>query len=124
MVSTSTNCDTAVRKCFEGLLIVCMCHEAQRHVVPGPPLSHSPQQCHQVFKDFVSAIPMLEDILSCVTVIQVVVLKDTFKVACMEVVGIVQSKGCWNELEAIYYLVKLIRGVVQDIEAERPMIGR
>ncbi|KAK7391790.1 hypothetical protein VNO78_20211 [Psophocarpus tetragonolobus] len=84
----------------------------------------------QVLKDFASVFPMLEDILSCASVIQMVVLEDTFKVASMEdplareVAGIVQSEGFWNELEAVYSLVKLIRGVVQDIEAERPMIGR
>ncbi|XP_040869342.1 uncharacterized protein [Glycine max] len=90
--------------------------------VPSP-------KCH-VLKDFTSVFPMLEDILSCAAVIQMVVLEDTFKVVCMEdplareVAGIVQSEGFWNELEAVYSLVKLIRGVVQDIEAERPLIGR
>ncbi|XP_020236225.1 uncharacterized protein LOC109815821 isoform X2 [Cajanus cajan] len=84
----------------------------------------------RVLKDFASVFPMLEDILSCAAVIQMVVLEDTFKVACMEdplareVAGIVQSEGFWNELEAVYSLVKLIRGVVQDIESERPLIGR
>ncbi|KAK7278360.1 hypothetical protein RJT34_23388 [Clitoria ternatea] len=83
-----------------------------------------------VLKDFVSVFPMLEDILSCARVIQMVMLEDTFKVACMEdplareVVGIIQNEGFWNDLEAVYSLVKLIRGVVQDIEAERPLIGR
>ena len=91
--------------------------------VPSP-------KCH-VLKDFAASVfPMLEDILSCAAVIQMVVLEDTFKVACMEdplareVAGIVQSEGFWNELEAVYSLVKLIRGVVQDIGAERPLIGR
>ncbi|XP_027365213.1 uncharacterized protein LOC113872125 [Abrus precatorius] len=83
-----------------------------------------------VLKNFASVFPMLEDILSCSRVIQMVMLEDTFKVACMEdplareVAGIIQSDAFWNELEAVYSLVKLIRGVVQDIEAERPLIGR
>ncbi|KAK7314891.1 hypothetical protein VNO77_33420 [Canavalia gladiata] len=81
-------------------------------------------------KNFASVFPMLEDILSCARVIQMVMMEDTFKVMCMEdplareVAGMVQNEGFWNELEAVYSLVKLIRGMVQDIEAERPLIGR
>ncbi|KAK7270786.1 hypothetical protein RJT34_26208 [Clitoria ternatea] len=81
-------------------------------------------------KNFGSVFPMLEDILSCARVIQMVLLEDTFKVSCMEdplareVAGMVQNEGFWNELEAVYSLVKLIKGMVQDIEDERPLIGR
>ena len=81
-------------------------------------------------KNFASVFPMLEDILSCARVIQMVMLEDTFKLACMEdplareVAGIIQNEGFWNELEAVYSLVKLIKEVIQDIEAERPLIGR
>ncbi|BAT94826.1 hypothetical protein LR48_Vigan02g175200 [Vigna angularis] len=89
-----------------------------------------PSPKFDVLKDFTSVFPMLEDILRCAAVIQMVVMEDAFKVACMEdplareIAGIVQSEGFWNELEAVYSLVKLIRGVVQDIEAERPLVGR
>ncbi|XP_019453237.1 PREDICTED: uncharacterized protein LOC109354892 [Lupinus angustifolius] len=83
-----------------------------------------------VLKDFASVFPMLEDILSCARVIQMVTLEDTFKVTFMEdplareVAAMVQNGVFWNELEAVYSLVKLIKGMVQDIEAERPLIGR
>lgn len=89
-----------------------------------------PSPKYDALKDFASVFPMLEDILSCARVIQMVMLEDTFKVTCMEdplareVAGMVQNEGFWNELEAVYSLVKLIRGMVQDIEAERPLIGR
>ncbi|KAJ1431341.1 Ribonuclease H-like superfamily [Sesbania bispinosa] len=81
-------------------------------------------------KNFASVFPMLEDILTCARVIQMVMLEDTFKVMCMEdplareVAGMVQNEGFWNELEAVYSLVKLIKGMVQDMEAERPLLGR
>ncbi|KAF7813310.1 uncharacterized protein G2W53_034286 [Senna tora] len=81
-------------------------------------------------KNFSSVIPMLDDILSCARVIQIVMLEDSFKVTCMEdplareVAEMIQSDGFWNELEAVYSLVKLIRGMVRDMEAERPLIGR
>jgi len=41
-----------------------------------------------------------------------------------EVAGMVQNEGFWNELEAVYSAVKLVRGMVHDAEAERPLIGR
>ncbi|OMO98054.1 hypothetical protein COLO4_14176 [Corchorus olitorius] len=73
---------------------------------------------------------MLEDILSCSRVLQMVVLDDSYKVICVEdpvareVAGIVQNEGFWNDLEAVYSLVKLIRGMAQEIEVERPLIGQ
>ncbi|CAL5185042.1 unnamed protein product [Lathyrus oleraceus] len=81
-------------------------------------------------KNFSSVFPMLEDILSCARVIQMVVMEDGFKAMFMEdpvareVAGLVQSELFWNELEAVYSLVKIIKGMVHDIEAERPLIGR
>ncbi|RYR58206.1 hypothetical protein Ahy_A05g023872 [Arachis hypogaea] len=81
-------------------------------------------------KNFAALFPMLEDIWSCARVIQMVVMEDTFKVNCMEdplareVAAMVQNEGFWNELEAVYSIVKVIRGMIQDIEAERPLIGR
>ncbi|OMO85876.1 hypothetical protein CCACVL1_09948 [Corchorus capsularis] len=73
---------------------------------------------------------MLEDILSCSRVLQMVVLDDSYKAICVEdpvareVAGIVQNEGFWNDLEAVYSLVKLIRGMAQEIEVERPLIGQ
>ncbi|XP_020226715.1 uncharacterized protein LOC109808227 isoform X1 [Cajanus cajan] len=81
-------------------------------------------------RNFHVVLPLLEDVLSCARVMQMVVMEDVFKVVCMEdplareVAGMVQSEGFWNELEAVYSLVKLVRGMVQDVEAERPLIGR
>ncbi|XP_054787371.1 uncharacterized protein LOC129293431 isoform X1 [Prosopis cineraria] len=81
-------------------------------------------------KNFASVFPMLEDFLSCARVIQMVMLEDSFKVTCMEdplareVAELTQSDRFWNELEAVYSLVKLIKAMVRDMEAERPLIGR
>ncbi|XP_021823395.1 uncharacterized protein LOC110764696 [Prunus avium] len=81
-------------------------------------------------KNFAPVYAMLEDIWSCARILQMVVLDDCYKVICVEdpiakeVGGMIQSEGFWNELEAVYSLVKLIRGMAQEIEAERPLIGR
>lgn len=88
-----------------------------------------PPKCDPM-TNFASVFPMLEDILSCARIIQMVMLEDSFKVMCMEdplareVAGMVQNEEFWNELEAVYSLVKIIKGMVQDMEAERPLIGR
>ncbi|KAG7982507.1 hypothetical protein I3843_04G056600 [Carya illinoinensis] len=81
-------------------------------------------------KNFEPVFSMLEDILSCAQVLQMVVLDETYKVACVEdsiareVAGLIQTGGFWNELEAVFSLVKLIREMVQEIAADRPLIGQ
>ncbi|XP_044504645.1 uncharacterized protein LOC123224926 isoform X2 [Mangifera indica] len=80
--------------------------------------------------NFVPVFAMLEDILNSAGVLQMVVLDESFKLSCMddpvsrEVVGLIQSEAFWNELEAVYSLVKLIKGMTQEIEADRPLIGQ
>ncbi|KAJ4706177.1 Ribonuclease H-like domain containing protein [Melia azedarach] len=80
--------------------------------------------------NFVPLFAMLEDIWSSARVLQMVVLDDSCKVSCVEdpiareVVGMIQSEVFWNELEAVYSLAKLIKGMTQEIEAERPLIGQ
>lgn len=81
-------------------------------------------------KNFAPVYAMFEDVLSCSRILQMVVLDDSCKVTFVEdpigreVAGMIQSEGFWNELEAVYSLVKLIRGMAQEIEAERPLIGQ
>lgn len=96
----------------------------------GAGLIRLPSMKCDPLKNFGVVFPMLEDVLSCARVIQMVVMDDGFKEMCMEdplareVAGMVKNEGFWNELEAVYSLVKIVRGMVQDVEAERPLIGR
>ncbi|GAV89420.1 hypothetical protein CFOL_v3_32835 [Cephalotus follicularis] len=81
-------------------------------------------------KNFAPVFAMLEDILSCARVLQMLVLDDSYNGIGVEdpigreVAGMIQSERFWNELESVYSLVKLIRGMAQEIEAERPLIGQ
>ncbi|KAF5959884.1 hypothetical protein HYC85_001093 [Camellia sinensis] len=81
-------------------------------------------------KNFTSVIAMLEDILSCAQVLHLIVSDDSYKVIgvddplAREVAEMIQDVGFWNELEAVHSLVKLIRGMVEDIEAEKPLVGQ
>ncbi|XP_065870949.1 uncharacterized protein [Euphorbia lathyris] len=80
--------------------------------------------------DFMPFYVMLEDILSSARVLHTVVLDDSYKVVCVEesigreVAGLIQNEGFWNEVEAVYSLMKLIRGMAHEIEVERPLIGQ
>ncbi|KAJ4844033.1 hypothetical protein Tsubulata_024669 [Turnera subulata] len=81
-------------------------------------------------RDFMAVHVMLEDVLSNARVLQMVALDDSYKAVygedsiAREVSGLIQNDGFWNDLEAAYSLVKLIKGMAQDIEAERPLIGQ
>ncbi|KAG6426477.1 hypothetical protein SASPL_110700 [Salvia splendens] len=75
-------------------------------------------------------IAMLEGVLTCSQILRLVVLDDTFKVACLEdlaaaeVAGVVQDVGFWNEVEAAHSLIKLLISMAEEVEAERPLVGR
>ncbi|KAL3521447.1 hypothetical protein ACH5RR_019596 [Cinchona calisaya] len=81
-------------------------------------------------KNFAAVMLMIEDILSYAQLLHLVVLDDSYKVVCMEdsiakeVADTIQDVGFWNDLEAVHSLVKLIRGMAEDIEAERPLVGQ
>ncbi|KAG6429536.1 hypothetical protein SASPL_107588 [Salvia splendens] len=75
-------------------------------------------------------IAMLEGVLTCSQILHLVVLDDTFKVACLEdlaaaeVAGVVQDVGFWNEVEAAHSLIKLIMSMAEEVEAQRPLVGQ
>ncbi|CAN1267227.1 hypothetical protein LINPERPRIM_LOCUS12774 [Linum perenne] len=81
-------------------------------------------------KDYLAVHMMLEDILMCARVLQMVFLDDSYKAlfieepVAREIAGLVQSERFWNDLDAVYSLVKLVRGMSQDVEAERPLVGQ
>lgn len=75
-------------------------------------------------------IAMLEDLLTCSQILHLVVMDDSYKVVCLEdsataeVTAFIQDVGFWNNLEAVHSLVKLIMGMAEEIEAERPLVGQ
>lgn len=88
-----------------------------------------PPKCGNL-KNFAPIIAMMEDILSSARVLQVVVLDDSYKALFLEdpvareVAEMIQDMRFWNEVEVIHSLVKLIRGMADEIEAERPLVGQ
>ncbi|XP_052171720.1 LOW QUALITY PROTEIN: uncharacterized protein LOC127787694 [Diospyros lotus] len=73
---------------------------------------------------------MVEDILSYAQALQLVVLDEEYKTVSMEdqiareVEDMTRDPHFWNELEAVHSLVKLIKGMAQEIETERPLVGQ
>ncbi|XP_059629479.1 uncharacterized protein LOC132271977 [Cornus florida] len=90
--------------------------------VPSPKCNNS--------KNFAPVMAMLEDMLSCARVLQLLVLDDSYKIMCgddpiaREIAEIIQDVEFWNDLEAVHSLVKLVKGMAEEIEAERPLVAQ
>ncbi|KAK3145178.1 hypothetical protein QOZ80_4AG0324630 [Eleusine coracana subsp. coracana] len=80
--------------------------------------------------DFTAAFAMLEDVLTSARPLQLAVLEETYKLLCIddaaarEVVGMVQNRAFWTEVEAAHSLVKLITDTAKEMETERPLVGQ
>lgn len=115
------NSRSQVRKSFQKFQL----HEFEQYGLLRVPLPNC-----DITKEFAPLTAMLEDILSSAQLLQVAVLDDSYKAlfvedpVAREVAGMVQDVGFWNEVEAIYSLVKLIRGMAEEIEAERPLVAQ
>ncbi|XAR66163.1 hypothetical protein NMG60_11012283 [Bertholletia excelsa] len=105
-------------------------HRFRSEDVELPGLIRVPPSKCDYSKNFASVIAMLEDILICSRVLHMVVLDDSYKALgvedplAREVSEMIQNVGFWNELEAAHSLVKLIRGMAEEIEADRPLVGQ
>lgn len=80
--------------------------------------------------EFHSVFAMMEDTLSSVRALQLVLLDEGFKMVAIEDQGareigdMIRDVGFWNELEAVHGLLKLVKDMAQEIEAERPLVGQ
>ncbi|PSS04093.1 Proline-rich receptor-like protein kinase [Actinidia chinensis var. chinensis] len=74
--------------------------------------------------------PMVEDVLSSARAFQLVLLDESFKIVSMEeqiareIEDMMRDPKFWNELEAVHSLVKLIKGMAQEVERDRPLVGQ
>ncbi|XP_022158519.1 uncharacterized protein LOC111024962 isoform X2 [Momordica charantia] len=93
-------------------------------------LLHVPSPNCDTSKNFSPVYSMLDDMLNCAHVLQMVVLDESYKLGCMEdplaseISSLIQNERFWDEMEAAHSLVKMIRGMAQEIEVERPLIGQ
>ncbi|GFZ15231.1 hypothetical protein Acr_24g0014210 [Actinidia rufa] len=105
-------------------------HKFRSEDVELPGLIRVPTlQCDKS-KTAASVFATVEDILSCARVLHAVVLDDSYKVICVEdplaseVAQMIQEVAFWNELEAVHSLMKLIKDMAEEIEAERPLVAQ
>ncbi|GAU46672.1 hypothetical protein TSUD_184600 [Trifolium subterraneum] len=80
--------------------------------------------------NFEPVYAMIEDTLSSVRALQLVLLDESFKMVCMEdrnareVGDMIRAVGFWNDLEAVHSLVKLVKNMAKEIESEKPLVGQ
>ncbi|KAL6842002.1 hypothetical protein ACP4OV_028202 [Aristida adscensionis] len=81
-------------------------------------------------RNFLAAFEMLQDILASSRPLRLTVLEESYKVVCIddsvarEMGDMVQNVAFWAEIEAVHSLVKLIMGMVKEMEADRPLVGQ
>lgn len=80
--------------------------------------------------DFGPVCALVDDMLSSTRALQLVFLDESYKMVLMEepmareIEEMRRNPHFWNELEAVHSLVKLIKSMAQEIEAEKPRIGQ
>ncbi|KAG9144961.1 hypothetical protein Leryth_026822 [Lithospermum erythrorhizon] len=80
--------------------------------------------------DFGAFYNMLEDILSSVRALELLLLDESFKILLMkeplagEIEEMMRNPHFWHELRAVHSLVKLVKGMAKEIEIEKPRIGQ
>ncbi|MFS8003757.1 putative transcription factor/ chromatin remodeling BED-type(Zn) family [Helianthus anomalus] len=73
---------------------------------------------------------LVEDVLSSARALQLVLLDEGYKIVssedqvAREIDEMLRNPRFWKELEAVHSLVKLIKGMAEEIEKERPRIGQ
>ncbi|KAK1438699.1 hypothetical protein QVD17_04509 [Tagetes erecta] len=78
---------------------------------------------------FEGVFEMVEDVLTFASTLQSVFHDESCKMVLMEdqigkEIGEMMMNQFWNELEAVHSLVRLIKGMAQEIEKEKPRIGQ
>lgn len=77
-----------------------------------------------------ASFAMLEDVLTSARPLQLAVLDEPYKLTCIddsaarEIMGMVQNRAFWNQVEAAHSLIKLIMDTVKEMETERPLVGQ
>ncbi|KAG6384212.1 hypothetical protein SASPL_155993 [Salvia splendens] len=113
------------------------CHRSMPRRSCGRPLDIFVVAMHiDVFRDSVVRNSFLKFRLQGVEVPAFITVPTTKRdisknsVACLEdlaaaeVAGVVQDVGFWNEVEAAHSLIKLLISMAEEVEAERPLVGR
>ncbi|XP_068634259.1 uncharacterized protein [Aristolochia californica] len=105
-------------------------HKYQLQELDHAGLLRVPPEDRAESANFMLVYAMLEDILNSARALRSVVLDESYKMVCVEdplareIAEIIRDMTFWSELDAVHSLVKLVRTMAQDIEAERPLVGQ
>ncbi|KAI4302770.1 hypothetical protein MLD38_038479 [Melastoma candidum] len=116
------NNDSEVRRCF------CK-YQLQEHGRCG--LLRVPFSGHENLDHGIGPVyAMLEDVLNSSRILQLVLADESYKMMAMEdpvageVADMIRDMSFWKDVEAMHTLIKLIKGVAQEVELERPLVGQ
>ncbi|KAG1355306.1 hypothetical protein COCNU_07G014180 [Cocos nucifera] len=88
--------------------------------------SHS----REIVRNFVPVFAMLEDIVASARALQLAVHDESYKLVCLEdsiareLGEMIRDMAFWADLNAVCSLVKLVKDMTQEMEAERPLVGQ
>ncbi|MQL99103.1 hypothetical protein Taro_031813 [Colocasia esculenta] len=81
-------------------------------------------------RNLAAVVAMLEDVLGFGHALQMAVLDDSYKLTCVDdpaardAGDMIHDESFWNDLGSVLSLVKVVRSMAQDMEAERPLVGQ
>ncbi|XP_076960912.1 uncharacterized protein LOC143637398 [Bidens hawaiensis] len=67
---------------------------------------------------------MVEDVITSARILQMVLHDESYEKVSMEIEEIMRNPQFWREVEAVNSLVKLVKGITDEIRKERPRIGQ
>nr|XP_029123350.1 uncharacterized protein LOC105054783 [Elaeis guineensis] len=104
-------------------------HKHQLQELDQARLIRSTSHNGDAVRNFAAIFALLEDVMGFVHPLQLAVLDEEYK-SCLEVpiarelAEMIQDTSFWTELEAVCSVVKLVKDMAQEMEAERPLVGQ
>lgn len=127
--STASNCSRLAAFFNAHSLARSLLHKYQLQDLNHSHLLHSPPPANPA-SSFESLFTMLEDVLDSSQSLQSAILENEFKKLCIndptarELSEMIGNVRFWTELEAVHSLLKLVKTMGNEMEAERPSVGR
>ncbi|KAJ0970984.1 hypothetical protein J5N97_018943 [Dioscorea zingiberensis] len=121
-LATFFNSNPQVRRLFHKYQLQELDHSG---LLRAPPPLQS-----ETIHDLDPIFAMLEDVMANVRPLQLVVLDENYKLACVEdptageISEMIRDVRLWNELEAVLSLFKLVKSMAEEMETDRPLLGR
>lgn len=93
-------------------------------------LLRAPADSVDAMANFGPVFSMIEDVMRSIGPLQLVVIDDEFKSICskereaVQLAELIQDARFWSDVEAVQAVVRLIKEMTSEMEAERPLVGQ